>query len=66
MCGNPSDAKRAIERAKDRAGLYVLMGSAPDAMSYEANQYNQGLLTYALLEGMSGRALREEHFVDVS
>ncbi len=61
-----SNQIRAIERLKDRTGFHVLMGSAADAVSYEATQYAQGLLTYALLQGMRGAALREEEFVDVS
>lgn len=61
-----SDAVRAIERMKDRVGFHVLMGSAADAVSYEASRYNQGLLTYALLEGMRGQSLRDDKFVDVS
>ena len=60
------DAIRAIDRAKDRTGSYILMGSAADAVSYEASQYGQGLLTYALLKGMKGAALRNDEFVDVS
>ena len=60
------DQIRAIERLKDRTGFHVLMGCAADRVSYEANQYAQGLLTYALLQGMRGAALREEQFVDVS
>ena len=35
-------------------------------MSYEASRYGQGLLTYSLLLGMRGAALREEEYVDVS
>ncbi|MDQ3817056.1 MAG: caspase family protein, partial [Acidobacteriota bacterium] len=61
-----SDQIRAIERLKDRTGFYVLMGSAGDAVSYEASQYGQGLLTYSLLQGMKGGALREDQYVDVS
>jgi WD40 repeat protein len=61
-----SDQVRAIARLKDRTGLYVLMGSAADAASYEASQYGQGLLTYALLEGMRGAALRDDEYVDVA
>ncbi len=57
---------RAIERLKDRTGFHVLMGSAADAASYEATQYGQGLLTYALLEGLRGAALRDGEFADVS
>jgi WD40 repeat protein len=60
------DAIRAIDRAKDRTGSYILMGSAADAVSYEASQYGQGLLTYALLKGMKGAALRNDEFVDVN
>jgi hypothetical protein len=62
----PSDQIRAIERLKDHTGFYVLMGAAADASSYEASQYGQGLLTYSLLTGMRGAALRDEKFVDVS
>ena len=54
------DAIRAIERAKDRTGSHILMGSAADAVSYEASQYGQGLLTYALLKGMKGPALNND------
>jgi hypothetical protein len=61
-----SDQIRAIERLKDRTGFHVLMGSAADAVSYEASPYSQGLLTYALLQGMRGAALRDGEFVDVS
>lgn len=61
-----SDQIRAIERLKDRTGFHVLMGSAADRASYEATQYEQGLLTHALLRGMRGAALREGQFVDVS
>jgi hypothetical protein len=60
------DQIRAIDRMQERTGLHVLMGSAADAVSYEASQYGQGLLTYALLRGMKGAALREESYVDVS
>ncbi|KYG09342.1 hypothetical protein BE21_01660 [Sorangium cellulosum] len=61
----PSSHVRAIERMKDRMGLYVLAGAAAGAVSYEASRYAQGLLTYALLFGMRGPALREGRFVDV-
>ncbi len=61
-----TDAKRALERMKDRVGFHVLMGSAADAVSYEASQYGQGLLTYSLLQGMKGAALQTDGQVDVS
>jgi len=50
----PSDQTRALDRLKDNTGFHLLMGAAADAVSYEANSYGQGLLTYALLEGMKG------------
>ncbi len=61
----PSSEIRALERLKDRTGMYVLAGSAADAVSYEASIYGQGLLTYSLLFGIKGAALRENKFVDV-
>jgi WD40 repeat protein len=63
--GVTGDQIRAIERLKDRTGFHILMGSAADAVSYEATQYGQGILTYILLQGMSGAALRDDQFVDV-
>ena len=46
--------------------MYVLAGCAADAVSYEATRFGQGVLTYSLLLGMRGAALRDESFVDVS
>ena len=55
-----TDAIRAIDQMQDVTGFHVLMGSAADAVSYEATQYGQGLLTYSLLRGIkSGEALEE-------
>jgi WD40 repeat protein len=59
------DRVRALERLKERSGFIILMGSAEDAPSYEASQYGQGLLTYALLRGIQGLALKETGEVDV-
>ncbi|MBL7826747.1 MAG: caspase family protein, partial [Saprospiraceae bacterium] len=56
---------RALDRMKDRTGMFILTGSAADKVSYEAGQYGQGLLTYSLLQGMSGMALTEDKRVDV-
>ena len=56
---------RAFDRMKDRTGMFVLAGSAADKASYEANRYGQGLLTFSLLEGMSGSALSEDSYLDV-
>lgn len=60
------DQIKALDRMKDRTGFYVLMGSAADAQSYEATRYGQGLLTYSLLQGMSGASLQRSEFADVS
>jgi WD40 repeat protein len=62
----PSDQIRAIDRLKDRTGFFVLMGSAADAVSYEASRYGQGLLTYTLLQAMKGARLREGVYADVN
>ncbi len=61
----PGDQIRAIERLKDNTGFFVLMGASADAVSYEASQYGQGLLTYSLLQGMKGARLRNDQFADV-
>ncbi|MDA9206946.1 caspase family protein, partial [Crocinitomicaceae bacterium] len=58
--------RKAMDRMKDRTGMYIISGCAADAVSYEASQYGQGLLTYALLQGMKGAALKEDQYVDVS
>ena len=60
-----SSQARAMDKVKDRTGMFVLAGSAADAVSYEATEYGQGLLTYSLLEGMRGAALGDNDLVDV-
>lgn len=57
---------KAIDRMKDRTGLYILSGCAANAVSYEANQYGQGLLTYSVLQAMRGMALRENKYIDIT
>lgn len=61
---NPTQV-RALDRMKDRTGMYVLSGSAADKVSYEASQYGQGLLTYSLLSGMNGRATHDDGRIDI-
>ncbi len=61
----PGSQARALERLKDRTGMFVLAGCAADSVSYEATKYGQGLLTYSLLLAMRGARLREGQFVDV-
>ena len=62
----PPDQRRAIELLKDATGTFILMGSAADAVSYEASKYGEGLLTYALLEGMRGVSLDDGSRLNVS
>ncbi|HEX9801835.1 MAG TPA: caspase family protein, partial [Gammaproteobacteria bacterium] len=61
-----ADIFRALDRLLDRSGFHVLMGSAADAKSYEASRYGHGVLTYSMLQGPRGPALREGSFIDVS
>jgi WD40 repeat protein len=61
-----SSTLRALDRMKDRTGMHIITGCTADAVSYEASRYGQGLLTYSILEGIKGFALRENEFVDVS
>ena len=59
---------RALDRMKDRTGMFILSGSAADKVSFEASAFGQGLLTYALLKGMLGVATVQTAkgtFVDV-
>lgn len=57
---------RSIDRLQERTGFYVLMGSAADAVSFEANEYRQGLLTYSLMDAMTlDSTLRDGRFLDV-
>jgi len=65
----PSSQIRALDRMQGRSGMWVLAGSAADMPSYEASRFGQGLLTYSLLKGIKGAALREDGeygFVDIS
>lgn len=55
----------ALDRMKDRTGMFILTGSAANKVSFEASQFGQGLLTYSLLQGMSGPALTADKRVDV-
>jgi WD40 repeat protein len=61
-----STTVRALDRMRDRTGLHIITGCTADAVSYEASKYGQGVLTYSLLEGIRGAALREDQFVDVN
>jgi len=62
----PPDQRRAIEFLKDATGTIILMGSAADKFSYEAPKYGQGLLTWALLNGMRGRSIEDGSRLNVT
>ena len=62
----PPDQRRAIELLKDATGTFILMGSAADSASYEASRYGEGLLTYALLQGMRGESLDDDSRLGVN
>lgn len=57
---------RAYKRMKDRTGLHILAGAAADAVAYESSSYGQGILTYSLLMGMRGAALKDGEYIDIS
>ena len=61
----PGAQVRSLDRLKDHTGTFVLAGSAADAVSYEATQYGQGLLTWSLLEGMRLAADAQDNALDV-
>lgn len=61
-----ADQILALERMKDKTGMFVLSGSAADKSSYEASRYGQGLLTFSLLQGMEYVARAGNGYVDVS
>lgn len=61
-----SSTIRVLDRMKDRTGMHIITGSAADAVSYEAGKYGQGVLTYSLIDGIRGAALRDEKYVDVN
>ncbi len=63
--GLNSSQIRALERLKDRTGMFILTGSAADKVSYEAGQFGQGLLTYSILEGIKGEVPDKFGHVDV-
>ena len=57
---------KAIDRMKDRTGMFIISGCTADAVSYESSKYGQGLLTFSLLQAMKGVALKEDKYIDVN
>jgi len=56
---------RALDRMKDRTGMFVLTGSAADKVSYEAGEFEQGLLTYSILQFVKTLGNQGDRPVDV-
>lgn len=51
----------ALDRLRDRTGMYILAGSAADRESFEATPFGQGLLTYSLLQGMKELSEKDQN-----
>ncbi len=65
--GDPNrEQAEAITRLQSGTGVYILAGSAADARAYESSAYGNGVLTYSLLLGMKGPALRDGGFLGVA
>lgn len=61
-----SDARiREYDRFRDTTGFWVIAGSAADKASYEASAYGHGILTYTLLQGLTGPGLRDLKYADI-
>ena len=43
---------RQVEDLKDKSGMFILAGAAPNQSAYELQHYEHGLLTYSLLSVM--------------
>jgi hypothetical protein len=58
--GGKSIREQTIEFYKSfanvKAGLSIIMSSAPDEISLEANKLQQGVFSYFLIEGLKGKA----------
>lgn len=55
-----STQQRTLDEMKDRTGMWVLAGSADSKESFENYALGQGILTYSLLKGIKGAALRSD------
>jgi hypothetical protein len=63
---NEASKIKALDRMKDKSGMFIISACAADAISYEASRYGHGLLTYTILQAMKGAALRESKYIDVN
>lgn len=61
-----SDARiKEYDRFRDNTGFWVIAGSAADKASYEASAYGHGILTYTLLQALTGPGLRDSKYADI-
>lgn len=58
---------KAIEKLNERAGLFILSASASNQVAYEMSRYEQGVLTYSLLQAIKQQPeiLDDHKFLDV-
>jgi WD40 repeat protein len=54
----PAGKKWNLEELGYNTGTYILAGSLSSQSSYETSMFKQGLLTYTLLKGIKGAALK--------
>lgn len=59
-----STQKKAMDKLKDKTGMYILSSSTGEQESFELKNLKQGLLTYSLMDGMSGKAAND-NIIDV-
>ncbi len=62
-----TDRIRQVEDLKDKSGMFILAGSAPNQAAYELPQYQQGMLTYSLLSVLKNNPsiLDNQQFLNV-
>lgn len=51
--------EKALEQLQDKMGVFIMASSESNQKSYETTLLAQGILTYCLLDGMSGSAVEE-------
>ncbi len=63
----PDASSRFAEELKQARGLATMVSCGPDEFSYEDDSVGHGIYTHFLLEGLRGKALRDQHgFVTVT
>jgi uncharacterized caspase-like protein len=62
-----SQITKQIDKLNERSGLFILAASASDQSAYELSRYNQGILTYSLLQSIKQHPeiLESRKYLDV-